>query len=69
MTIGEKIKELRTVKGWSQQELADKAGIHRNVISWWEQERNEPRVFSCILLADIFDITLDELCCRGDLNV
>jgi repressor LexA len=69
MTIGEKIKELRTARDMTKTELATRIGTHRNAIKWWESGRNEPRIFSCILLADVFDITLDELCCRGDLNV
>ena len=64
MTIGEKIKELRTAKGWSKVKLADELGTHYNTIKHWETGRNEPSVFFCILLADVFDVTLDELCCR-----
>ncbi len=69
MTIGEKIKELRKEKDWTKQRLADELATHRNAIYWWETGRNEPSIFNCILLADIFDVTLDELCCRYERGV
>jgi transcriptional regulator with XRE-family HTH domain len=68
MTIGEKIRELRKAKSWTKQRLADELATHRNTIYWWETGRNEPTIFYCILLADAFNVTLDELCCRGDYN-
>ena len=69
MTIGEKIKELRQGKGYSQGQLALRLNIHRNHISLWETDRCEPSISNCIALADVFNVTLDELCCRGDCNV
>ena len=64
MTIGEKIKELREAEDLTQVELAEKTLIHKNSISAWEREVCEPSIYNCILLADYFGITLDELCCR-----
>lgn len=66
MTIGEKIKELRKEKGWTQSELAHKAMTHENSVFQWETGKNEPSIYHCIALADVFGVTLDELCCRGD---
>ena len=62
--IGERIKELRKSKGISQYKLAEDTGFAQQTISSWEAERNEPTIFSCIVLADFFGVTLDELC-RG----
>ena len=64
MTIGEKIKDLRTAKGWTKKDLADMLTTSYNNVRHWEVGRNDPSVFFCILLADVFDVTLDELCCR-----
>lgn len=69
MTIGEKIRELRKAKDWSKQRLADELTTHRNTIYRWETGRIEPSIFNCILLADVFDVTLDELCCRYERGV
>jgi DNA-binding XRE family transcriptional regulator len=38
--------------------------IAQSSIGAWEVGKNEPTIFSAILLADYFDVTLDELCCR-----
>jgi transcriptional regulator with XRE-family HTH domain len=69
MTIGEKIKELRKAKKMPQHKLAEKIGVHTSTVCWWETHRIEPTMFNCILLADVFGVTLDELCCRGERNV
>lgn len=64
MTIGEKIKELRKDYGYEQKELSEILGVSINSISNWERDKFEPTILNCISLADIFDVTLDELCCR-----
>lgn len=69
MTIGEKLKQLRQEKKYSQGELALKLDIHRNHVSLWETDKYEPSISYCIALADIFGVTLDEFCCRGDRDV
>ena len=69
MTIGEKIKELRKTKGWSQGQLILKAGIKQQHISGWETGKYEPSIQNCIALANAFDVTLDELCCRYERGV
>lgn len=64
MTIGEKIKELRETKGMSQVKLGKIMGTNNCVIYAWEKGRYEPTLFNCILLADAFGVSLDELACR-----
>jgi transcriptional regulator with XRE-family HTH domain len=71
MAIGEKIKELRQAKGLTQKELGESIGANNSNVCQWETGHCEPTIFSCILLADVFNISLDELCCRdfkGDEN-
>ena len=64
MTIGQKIKELRLERGLRQQQLADKIGVSVSSISYWEHELSEPHLYALIGMANVFGITLDELCCR-----
>ena len=64
MTIGEKIKELRYEHDWSQGQLSIKSGLKQQYISGWENGKYEPSIQSCIALANVFGVTLDELCCR-----
>lgn len=64
VTIGEKIKELRNNKNLTQKQLAEIIGSVPNHVCLWETGKFEPSIFNCILLADIFGVSLDELCCR-----
>lgn len=64
MTVGEKIRELREAKGITQKKLAEKIGATNSNVCNWETGRCDPNLFSCILLADVFNVSLDELCCR-----
>jgi len=57
-----KIKQLRKKAGWSQQKLAEKAGLSYNVITKIEQGvAKNPNIKTMIKLAEAFQITLDEL--------
>ncbi len=60
--IARKIKELRKKSGWSQQKLAEKAGVSYNTITKIEQcAATMPTIQTMIKIADAFDISLDEL--------
>lgn len=62
--IGNKIKELRKKQGLTQGEVADLIGTHTHSVCNWEKGYQEPTLFYCICLADVFNVSLDELCCR-----
>lgn len=36
MTFGKKLQKLRKVKGWTQEELAQKITVSRQALSKWE---------------------------------
>ncbi len=42
--VGRNMKRLREAKGWSQEELADQAGIHRTYVSGVERGVRNPTV-------------------------
>jgi len=65
MEFEDKIKSLRKEKNWTQKELAEKLNVSDKTISSWETGRTYPDIDSLIQLADLFDLTLDELI-RGD---
>jgi len=49
-------------KGWSQQDLAVKAGLSYNAVTKLEQGTAiYPRLDTLLKLADVFNITIDEL--------
>jgi DNA-binding XRE family transcriptional regulator len=62
--IGGKIKELRENENYTQLQLSELVGVSSQAISWWECGKSEPTMFNCVVLADIFGISLDELCLR-----
>ncbi|MDP2924048.1 MAG: helix-turn-helix transcriptional regulator [Candidatus Omnitrophota bacterium] len=60
--IAKRLKELRKKSGWSQQRLAEKAGLSYNTITKIEQgAATKPTIQTMIKIADAFGITLDEL--------
>ena len=61
----EKIYQLRTEKNLSQGVLADKLDVSRQSVSKWENNTAVPDLDKLIKICDIFEISLDELTCRG----
>lgn len=55
------LKELRLEKGLGQVELAKALGVSKGVISLWENGLREPNMYSLILIAKFFNISIDEL--------
>lgn len=62
MNIGDKIFEYRKKLNLSQEDLAFKLDVSRQSISLWETNQSIPAIDKLKKLAEIFDITLDELC-------
>jgi len=60
--IEQRLRQLRKKAGWSQQKLAEKAGLSYNVITKIEQGvAKRPTIQTMMKLADAFQISLDEL--------
>ena len=60
MRIGEKIKELRIEKGFSQMQLAKAVGVSQKAVDYWERNINEPKASYIIALVKVFEISFDE---------
>lgn len=52
---------LRTMKGYSQEEIAEKIGISRQAYAKWEKGDTVPDVDRCNKLATIYSTTIDSL--------
>lgn len=61
MGFPEKLKSLRKEKNLTQKELAKKLDFNYTTIANYESGRNEPNISTLIRIADIFDVSLDEL--------
>ena len=59
--FSERLKELRTEKKLSRQELADLMMINLRTISYWELGQRECNLEQLAKLAKIFDVTTDYL--------
>jgi transcriptional regulator with XRE-family HTH domain len=68
MSIANKnIKYLRKLRGWTQEEFAQKLRIKRSLLGAYEEERADPRIDVLEVVADMFKLSLDELL-RKDLS-
>lgn len=61
MDIGKKILNLRKEKHFSQEDLAEKINVTRQTISKWELGETSPDLKQASKIANIFNVTLDEL--------
>ena len=61
MILADKIIRLQKKNGWSQEELADKMNIYRQAVSKWERDLSFPDISSIPKLAEIFEVSVDEL--------
>lgn len=59
--LKERIKELRKRKKWTQAELAKRINVSQQTVASWEVGRAEPNSEFLIILANLFDVTLDYL--------
>ena len=61
MNLGKNIKKLRTQKNMTQEDLADLLNTTAKSVSRWESEVTYPDITMLPLIANIFEVTVDEL--------
>ena len=70
--LSNRIYELRTQKGLSQKELGAILGVSNKAVSKWETGTAIPKTETLIKLAEVFEISTDELintaCKEGNIN-
>ena len=59
--LGRNVRKLREEKGWSQEDYADRAGIHRTYVSDIERGRRNPTVTVVEKLAAPFNVPVGRL--------
>ena len=55
------IKNLRLQKGWKQEHLAELLKTTQRKVSYWESGKIEPDLDTLWEIADLFEISIDEL--------
>ncbi len=59
--LGSNVKRLRQEKGWSQEDYADRAGIHRTYVSDIERAARNPTISIVEKLAKALKVTASDL--------
>ena len=60
-TISNRVKELRTALGWTQEQLAQAAGVSRQSINSIERNRYVPSLELALIFARIFACPTDQI--------
>ena len=66
--IGSQLRSLRKARGWTQSDLAEKAGMKRTALGAYEEGRAEPKLETLLKIADHFKLKVDDLI-RSELTV
>lgn len=61
MDIGKRIAAARTAAGMTQQELADKLYVSRDLVSKWEQAKRRPDYGTAVKIADALGVKPDDI--------
>ena len=68
MEFNEKLQLLRSQRGLTQEELAEKIFVSRTAVSKWESGRGYPSIDSLKELARFFEVTVDVLISEKELS-
>ena len=61
MKIGNNLRKLRKMAGLTQKDIADMLNIHTSTVTKYERDDREPDLDTLCRLADVLEITVDEL--------
>ena len=59
--FGERVRELRTTKGLSQEELAFKSGVHRTYLGGIERGERNPSLKNIAAIAEALGVDISDL--------
>ena len=59
--ISNRVKELRTARGWTQEQLAEAVGVSRQSINSIERDRYVPSLPLALTFARVFGCPADEI--------
>lgn len=65
MTLGNRIQEIRTQAGLSQETFGERIGVTRQTVSKWELDKVYPELEKIVLISKIFKVTTDSLLIDG----
>lgn len=59
--ISMNLKTLRKINKYTQEEVAEKINVSRQSVAKWENNESAPDINSCVKLAKLYNVTLDNL--------
>ncbi|MEG0260644.1 MAG: helix-turn-helix domain-containing protein [Lysinibacillus sp.] len=59
--ISMNLKHLRKSRNFTQEELAEQLNVSRQAVAKWEKGETVPDISSCIAMAKLYNVTLDNL--------
>ena len=66
VALGQAIRDLRSERGWSQEELSLRSGVHRNYIGGLERAERRPSVETVGKLAAALEVKTSEVFKRAE---
>lgn len=64
--IGKRMKQVRKMRGYTQEDIANKLSVSVSAVKKWEQDKTDPNTDLFIQLADYLNVSLDYLLNRSD---
>lgn len=61
--VGRNLKMLRERKSLTQSQVAEEVFVSRQAVSSWEVGNTMPSIETCIMLLDLYEVSLEELLC------
>jgi repressor LexA len=58
---GKKLRELRKLEGWTQEEVAKKLGVSKQTYSHYENEQRRPSLDMIKELASVYNVNIDDI--------
>lgn len=62
---GKKLRELRNLEGWTQEQVANKLGVTKQTYSHYENEKRKPSLGMVKELAAIYQVNIDDIFANG----
>ena len=62
--MNNRLKVLRAERSWSQQDLADRLGVSRQSVNAIETGRYDPSLPLAFQIAEVFELTIEEIFLR-----
>ena len=61
-----KLRELRTARGWSQAELGERLDVSRQTINALEKEKYDPSLPLAFKIAALFEVKIEDIFLPGE---